>query len=337
VDFEVERALVLRVRVTEKDTGKPVRGLVQYALGSDNRSLDRYTTYPRNLVSWDVNEKDGTYKQVVLPGPGYIAFRAIKEPYARSRIKGKENEKFLGGVLFQPLFVETFHAVVPINPSADDPKSLTCEIVLDRGRTLTGTIADPEGRPLSGTMVCGLNAVMSLHSTREADSVLATPSFTATGLDPRYPRALIFYHAEKKLGKTVVLRGDEKGPLTVRLEPLGGFTGRLVDAKGNPRVGIEVSLLFEQKQEAVLPGELIFSNHPLHKILFSGKAITDKDGRFHIKGLIADLKYDLWISQGDKYSERVSNGAAAKAGGTADIGEIKTEAPSKKDARKESP
>jgi hypothetical protein len=326
VDFAVERALVVRVRVTEKGTGRPVRGLVQYAVSSDNPSLARYETFQRSGVGWSINEKDGSFDQVVLPGRGFIAFRAMKEHYVRSRLKGKEESRFLGGVILSPLLLDTFNAVVPINPSAKDPKSLVCDIVLDRGQTLSGTIADPEGRLLAGTMVSGLNAVMSLHPTSEAEFKLATPNFTATGLDPQRPRTLVFYHAEKKLAKSVVMRGDEKGPLVVRLEPLGAFTGRLVDPKGNPREGAEVSLLFEKKQEAVLPGELVFSTNPLHKILLPSKAIADKNGRFRIEGLIAGVKYDLWIGQGEKNFERVSKGATAKAGVSADLGVIKIKA-----------
>ena len=87
-------------------------------------------------------------------------------------------------------------------PSAQDPKSLLCDIVLERGRSVSGTIADAEGCPLSGTHVYGLRAVMPYRAPRESEYILATPFFTTTGLDPRHPRTLVFFHAEKKLGKT---------------------------------------------------------------------------------------------------------------------------------------
>jgi hypothetical protein len=324
VDFEVERGLLLRVRVTEKNTGKPVRGLVEYAIRSENANLSEFKTYPRDTKSWDLNEKDGTCEQTVLPGPGYIAFRATKEDYSRSRLKGYENGQFLDGVILQPLFLGTFHAVAPINPSANDPQSLICDIVLDRGRTLTGTVVDPKGRPLTGTKVCGLHAVMSLNTNREADSILETADFTATGLDPHYPRGLIFYHVKKKLAKTVIVRGEEKGPLTVRLEPLGAVTGRLIDADAKPRAGLAVFPLFEEKQLEVLPAELVFSNAPLHDVLLSRDSHTDKDGRFRIEGLVAGLKYDLGVSNGKRFLGRVRRDVSGKPGVTVDVGEIKT-------------
>ncbi len=329
VNFEVERGLVLRVRVREKDAGKPVRGLVQYAVGDDNRNLDRYTTFPRNAVGWGPNEKDGTSDHVVLPGPGYIAFRATQESYARSRIKGKENESFLGGTIPQPLSVGTFHAIVPINPRADDPQSLICDIVLDRGQSLKGTVTDPEGRPLSGALAWGMNAVMSLSVTHEEDAHLATPSFTATGLDSRYPRMLIFHHREKKLAQALLVRGDEKKPLTVRLQTLGVLTGRVVDAAGKPLVGIAVSLGIEEKQLPTLPEDRIFGNSSLNAVLFNNRATTDKDGRFRIEGLVTGLKYDLNLGGGEKMIRGVRKDLASKPGTTVDVGEIKVRASSR--------
>jgi RNA polymerase sigma factor (sigma-70 family) len=330
MDFEMERGLVLRIRVTEKGSGKPVRGLVQYGLRSDNKELGRYTTYPRNAVSWDANDKDGAYEQIVLPGPGYIAFRATAEQYARLRLKEQKDDLLLSNILPAPLTLGNFHAVVPVNPSAKDAQSLICDIALDRGRALSGTVADPEGRPLPGAMAWGINAVMNLDVTRQEYAWLATPTFTVTGLDSRYPRTLIFYHAEKKLAKALLIRGDEKGPLTVSLQPWGTFTGRVVDASGKPRPGITVTLSFEEKQARTLPEEQVFANSSLHQVLLNNRATTDKDGRFRMEGLVTGLKYDLNIARGEQYFGRVVKDVAGKPGETVDLGEIKMQAPSAK-------
>ena len=295
-NFEMERGLVFRVRVTEKDTNKPVQGYLEYHIRIDNPSLAPVKSFLRGTVFREPIDKDGTFEQVVVPGPGYIGFRATLGHFARSRLKGREQGRFLRDAHLAPP-MEMLHAVVPINPSAEDAKSLTCHIVLERGRTLSGTVADAQGRPLSGAMVCGLNAVMSFASTREEDALLETPNFTATGLDLKYPRTLIFYHAGKKLAKTLVLHGDEKGPVTVRLEPLGALTGRVVAGDGKPASGVAASLLFEEKQEGALPWEAYYRGEPFRRALLSKGATTDKDGRFRIEGLVAGLKYDLAISR----------------------------------------
>jgi RNA polymerase sigma factor (sigma-70 family) len=326
-DLEMERALVLRIRVTEKGTGKPVHGMVEYDVSADNPNLSRFTTFPHNTRSADVNKKDGSYEQTVLPGPGYIAFRATKGTYLRSRLKGEEeHDRLLGGIVPGALMLGFYHAVVPINPSAKDAQSLVCDIVLDRGRTLSGVVADPEGRPLSGTLAWGIDALMSLKEKSEDGVRLAASNFTATGLNPRYPRTLIFYHREKKLAKALLVRGDEKGPLTVRLQPLGALTGRVVDAAGKPKPGISVALRFEPKQLLTFPEEHIFGI--FFQVLGTKDAITDKDGRFRIEGLVEGLKYDLNLGSGKSFIRRARKELAGKPGAVVDVGEIKMEAQS---------
>ena len=46
-----------------------------------------------------------------------------------------------------------------------------------------------------------------------------------------------FYHAEKRLGKVLTLRGDETEALTVRLGSCGAVCGRVVDRAGHPVSG----------------------------------------------------------------------------------------------------
>ena len=47
----------------------------------------------------------------------------------------------------------------------------------------------------------------------------------------------------RELGKVVAVRGDEAEPLTVRLEPLGAVSGRLVDRAGKPVPKVRVSFI----------------------------------------------------------------------------------------------
>ena len=115
----------------------------------------------------------------------------------------------------------------------------------------------------------------------------------------------------------------------MRLQPFGAVTGRVLDAAGKPQAGITVSLLFEEKQERTLPEEHIFSNSSLRQVLFNDvRALTDKDGRFRIDGLVAGLKYDLGIWRGDQFIGRVLKDVSGQSGATVDVGEIKIKAPS---------
>ena len=53
---------------------------------------------------------------------------------------------------------------------------------------------------------------------------------------------------EKNLTAVVVARGDENGPLTVRLQPAGTVTGRLLDDDGQPRRGVRISVGYARGQ-----------------------------------------------------------------------------------------
>ena len=46
----------------------------------------------------------------------------------------------------------------------------------------------------------------------------------------------------------MIARGDEHGPLTVRLQPAGTVTGRLLDDDGQPRRGVRISVGYAKGQ-----------------------------------------------------------------------------------------
>src|SRR5207302_1223715 len=127
--------------------------------------------------------------------------------------------------------------------------SMTCDIALEPGRPVTGSVVGPDGQPLTGVLATGLTAVLpaARFRTRLLEGPLAqkleAASFTAHGIDPRQPRTLILVHPEKGLAKVQTLRGDEAGPLTVRLEPVGSISGRIVDAEGRPWSGLRLEAL----------------------------------------------------------------------------------------------
>src|SRR5262249_40465683 len=104
------------------------------------------------------------------------------------------------------------------------------DIELTRGRAVEGKLVGPDGKPVAGATALG----------HPAD--LKADAFTAGGLYPGEERTLSFVHREHKLIGHVVVKGTEKGPLTVRLERWGALTGRLVDPGGKPLPGVRVRL-----------------------------------------------------------------------------------------------
>jgi RNA polymerase sigma factor (sigma-70 family) len=336
VDFELERGIVVRGRLTDKATGKPVAGHVGWLALPDNPNLKNTTgsAGPQFIVKdegW-TKADDGSFAVLAIPGPGLLKVKAADEnryPAART-----EGVKTASGIILQE-----YHALVPIDPSENDPKSLTRDIVLEPAPSLAGTVTDPDGQPLEGARTAGLPPIPQLF--RDIPKMNAA-SFTVGGVRPGEPRALFFLHPEKKLARLARLRGDEKGPLTIRLEPLGALSGRVVDADGRPWAGLKVSARYNigaieaarlaAKDFFDLPWDLLYQ-YPAWDKLINREATTAADGRFRIDDLVPGLEYDLAAKAGEGEGgvpvvTRVQ--LAVESGKAKDVGDLKSkEAPGK--------
>jgi len=183
---------------------------------------------------------------------------------------------------------------VRLDPSAEEPKSTTCDIVLETGTTRTGTIVGPDDKPLTGVLIAGDAPVLG---PSDQPRKLETAAFTVTALSSQRPRSLLFYHPEKRLSKLVRVKADEGAPLTVRLEPAGTMTGRVLDAEGRPLAGLSVLLDFNRSVlvNKHIPFEYLTSTTPLPT---QTAAKTDDAGRFRLEGVIPGLQYNLFVSEG---------------------------------------
>jgi hypothetical protein len=179
--------------------------------------------------------------------------------------------------------------------------------------------------------------VLGGYPTR-GSQVLETAAFTATGLNPQASRALVFFHPERKLAKVLRDRGDEDAPLTVRLEPLGALSGRILDAEGRPRAGLNVAAMpgHGERQYEKFLGETMLGGLPRSwQELTTRQTTTDKDGRFRLDGLTPGLPYRLQASEGDlKEFAPVCcqrDGLSVGADKVTDLGDLKSEsAPGKR-------
>ncbi|HEV3260032.1 MAG TPA: hypothetical protein VG013_24400 [Gemmataceae bacterium] len=322
-DFELERGILVRGRLTDKATGRPVRGSLYYLPSPDNPRLKDYPKFSQVSVGAATSEKDGSFAVAVVPGPGLMCARALEDRFVRAEFDGHGSPP---PVLLQ--FV-TFHAIRAIGASEKDPKSRLCEIALDPGRTLSGTLLGPGGGPLTGAFAAGLTAAYSPAHGSSPKPKLPTAVFTAVALSPGRPRTLVFWHEEKKLAKAVLVRGNEPGPLTVRLEPLGAVTGLLRDAEGRPEVSAKVEARYSSRQDGTLPGELSLGSPGFLGIFKPAlplpRATTGKDGRFRLQGLVPGMQYEVFAQTGKKTS-RLARGFSVAGGECKDLGETRAEA-----------
>src|SRR5262249_46903691 len=152
VDFELERGVAIKGRLTDASTGKPVRGWMSYIPLADNRNLKNFTELGKlQIIASDEAQAkaDGLFTVTAIPGPGVLVARADDDDrFVTADVEGIK--------LAQPVILDGSHAVILVNPSEQDPKSTHCDIALVPGRAVTGTIRGPDGQPLPGARAAGL-------------------------------------------------------------------------------------------------------------------------------------------------------------------------------------
>jgi RNA polymerase sigma factor (sigma-70 family) len=294
-DIALKRGILVRGRVTDKATGRPVGGYVQSHTFADNPHVREFPGYRQGRRDSPAFIKDdGRYEVVALPGRNIIACRSDEGRYragvGAATIKGYDpTEAGVGGFDTIGLCLVTEYNVfaeVVLDPGTE---SATVDLQVDPGRTLTVTAVDPEGRPIGGSKVVGLTDSFG-GGEYEQDS----PTFEVRALDPSRPRRVTITHAGRKLDGSIDLKGDEAGPMTVRLQPWGTITGRIVDDDGQPRGGLEVY----------------------------GIRIG-RDGRFRIEGLVPGRKYEASAVQGFRGIGNVFRDVTVASGEVKDLGDLK--------------
>jgi RNA polymerase sigma factor (sigma-70 family) len=293
-DFSLRRGVPLKFRFLDKRTGQPVRGNIQYEIAQNNPLYTEAVYGPgitpsREYMHTRTTDQDCYIRFIAYPGPCVIyGFAALESgPFLPSKLDPADETKgYLPLDKGDPangfLLLSNGYRRIDYPKNA---KEQTFDIMFDPGRTLKGSLIDADGRPVRGATAWGLMLGRNmLGAIREGEQVLKTEAFTATGIDRHQPCTLSFIHRERKLIGQVVVRSEDKGPLTVRLQPWGTLTGRLINAEGKPLAGMKIYLEYPNSSDAGMmrPPDQEFS--------------TDRDGRFRVEGLLPGLKHELILA-----------------------------------------
>ncbi len=268
LDIRLKRGVWVTGRIIDQATREPVAGQVQYYVFADNPQVHAYPGYRAARGSTHFVGGDGAFRLVAFPGPGLLAARADGGPYMRGagveRIKNKSKDGYYR--TYPSLVVpDNFHVLDQIDP-APGTSSLAHDLALESGRSLTVTALGPDGKPMADLFAIGLIEMRGWEKATGEKS-----SYTVSGLKPGRDRTVGFLHEKKGLVGEIVIRGDETRPQTVRLQPWGVLTGRVVDSDGQP-----------SGEGRILPF-----------ILPKGYPEVGKDGRFRIEGIVPGKSYDL--------------------------------------------
>src|SRR5262249_39624145 len=159
------------------------------------------------------------------------------------------------------------------------------DLVLDPGKAVTGTVLDPDGKPVKGV------SIEPVRGTGFRVGELPSPEFRIPALDPKHPRWFFFRYHGKNLAAAVLVKADEPAPLTVRLQKCATITGRVVDDDGMPR--------FAWIIDGIESGQLDVHDY----FAFGGSPMqrTGKDGRFRVEGVIPGLKVGVYAGKNTTY------------------------------------
>jgi hypothetical protein len=334
-DFELRHGVPVAFRLIEKETGRPVRGHVQYEPTSDNPYRSEAVFGPgvipsREFMRIRETGADGYVRFVAYPGPCVIFAHAGRgnPPYLHGRLDPADRAKgHFPGPRGDPGngFLDITNGYARIDYKATDVEQ-KFDVFFHRGNEVKGKLVGPDGAPVRGAVGFGLTRDASAvrPDAPPADEALKTDAFTALGLYPKEPRTLSFVHKENRLIGYVVVDGTEERAVQVRLQPWGALTGRLADGDGKPLAGVKVRRFYP-----ALPAPGMRAN--------GEEFVTHADGRFRVEGLLPEQKHQLALV-GPKEGMKLDAGAALKdvsapAGRVQDLGEVRVRvqtAPAKK-------
>jgi protocatechuate 3,4-dioxygenase beta subunit len=332
-DVELTQGILVRGRVSDSRTGKPLSGTVQYFAFNNNphlREARGFAVVDHNM--YYRTDDDGKYEIPVLPGNGILTFNVDDhEHYAR----GAGSEVLTGpktvtnGTFFHtaPYHVTAgnFHLLKGLDLAAD-AEDLDLDLSLASGVTFTARLRTSDGQPLADYYIYGEQSYGGWHNKRSGETI------EVKGYLPEEGRRVMIYHPERNLVGLTDVTGPAPQNLDIELRPGGAIRGRVVDEGGQPLEDLQLYAKVldfytgkrEQSPESLKDrGEFlaIIDGLPLR---------TGKDGRFEISGLMPGLKYTGGVTGTDTMNGRryiaerglIFNDVTIDPGQTKDLGDL---------------
>jgi hypothetical protein len=293
LDFALPRGVLVRGKVTEAKTGKPLEGAALWFLPQeiDNPNFSRDKSLALGAPFAIASGADGSFQLAVLPGPGHLLVKGPKADY----IPVETTRKYLrdgktGGER------QYLHALIPINfKSGSGPQEIS--VKLRRGVTVRGTVLTPDGKPATKVQVLtrlNTSAPMIIEELRGEE--VPPAGFVFHGCDPEKDYPAVFLDEKNEWGALVQISGkkDQGKPLTVKLQRCGSATARFLNKEGKPREGYWPSV-----EMVVTPGPHQFDFKASEKGILAADAVNLANvyrGSYQMNGFRTDAKGKITLS-----------------------------------------
>jgi RNA polymerase sigma factor (sigma-70 family) len=309
-DIALKRTPVVRGRLTEVATDRPVAAVVEYRPLADNPHL---RTRPEWAASNGMQtraqvraDRDSRYVVPALPGRGVVfvskerGYRPVRvEPATLYKSILDPTDPVLLNCKPQPVSLGQSSAYGVVDLGAD-AKEGVCNLTLDAGRTVEVYALAPDGAPLRDVQWHGQYPAAS--GRVDGPASLEQGIDTVKELADGEGRRLFLWTADRRLAGHRTLQGTETGRVPVVLRLTATLTGRVVDEEAKPLEGVVVQILYEDADGRacvlVPPGVRIQTgaegkrDQPVYgqfSVRPAGGQYSDADGRFRLAGLFAEL------------------------------------------------
>jgi hypothetical protein len=229
VNLGLPKGRVVRGRVVEADSGRPVGGAsVVYRPGPRNPRHDEDCDFDSPVLT----NVDGEFALTALPGTGLLAVEAPSPDFIRVPLTGRK----LGRSRFAHPRGFTWLDI----PSGADRPIPEPRITLRKGVRVEARLLAPDGSPLD--LVMGWCAALCASQLENWVPPRAFPDgrFRLEGANPHRTYRALFVHPGRRLGAVAELKDDSRGPVEIRLQPAATAKGTVVDGQGRPAAGLQI-------------------------------------------------------------------------------------------------
>lgn len=236
-DFVLPRGVLVKGRVTDSATGKPIAGAVVWHKAHERNNPYFIKEGASDHFNGDEQKgttaADGTFQLGVMPGPGHLLVKGPTADYLHEEVSNLD----LHGQLIWPNMRNYPDAYKKIAPKPEE-SPLDVAFTLRRGATVKGHLVGTDGQPVREAVLFS-----RLYLARRNITVnygqdllpLREGRFELGGCDPARSAPVFFLDSKNQRGAVVDISGQQAGQdLEVEFQPCGSASVRLVGAAGKP-------------------------------------------------------------------------------------------------------